>query len=52
MGPEIASHPLVQYARENENLVITPHIGGVTCESQGEACRFMVRKLQERIAAR
>jgi phosphoglycerate dehydrogenase-like enzyme len=26
-------HPLVRYARENDNLLITPHIGGCTIES-------------------
>lgn len=26
--PDIANHPLLAYARENENLLITPHCGG------------------------
>ncbi len=26
--PDIANHPLVQYARTHNNVVITPHIGG------------------------
>jgi D-3-phosphoglycerate dehydrogenase len=26
--PDVADHPLVHYAREHANLVITPHIGG------------------------
>lgn len=26
-------HPLIEYARENENILITPHIGGASFES-------------------
>jgi D-3-phosphoglycerate dehydrogenase len=32
--PDIAQHPLIQYASKHQNLVISPHIGGVTFESQ------------------
>jgi len=32
--PDIAEHPLIQYASKHQNLVISPHIGGVTFESQ------------------
>jgi D-3-phosphoglycerate dehydrogenase / 2-oxoglutarate reductase len=32
--PDLASHPLIRYAGAHENLVISPHIGGVTYESQ------------------
>ena len=31
---DIAQHPLIQYATNHQNLVISPHIGGVTYESQ------------------
>ncbi|RPI71302.1 MAG: hypothetical protein EHM45_23770, partial [Desulfobacteraceae bacterium] len=27
---DLDQHPLVRYAREHDNVVITPHIGGVT----------------------
>jgi len=43
--PDLDRHPLIQYARTHENLVITPHIGGVTHESQAMAYSFTVRKL-------
>ncbi len=31
--PDIAGHPLVAYAREHDNLLIVPHLGGNTAES-------------------
>ena len=26
-------HPILQYARENQNLILTPHIGGSTYDA-------------------
>ena len=43
--PEIANHPLVQYAREHENLLITPHIGGYS----PDALRYVLAFSCERI---
>lgn len=43
--PDMAAHPLIAYAREHENLVISPHLGGVTFESQAMTYRFIVGKL-------
>ena len=40
-------HPLIQYAREHNNLIITPHIGGSTVESIVGAREFMARKLAD-----
>ncbi len=34
---DLDRHPLVRHARERGNVVITPHIGGVTFESQAMA---------------
>ena len=42
---DITMHPLVQYAQKHDNLVITPHIGGATTESIGNARIFMAKKL-------
>jgi len=36
---------LFQWAREHENLIITPHIGGVTYESQYKTTHFVIDKL-------
>lgn len=38
-------HPLVAYAREHDNLIITPHIGGCTCESIEKTEMFLAKKL-------
>jgi len=38
-------HPLVRYSRENDNLVISPHIGGATIESIIGARVFVGDKL-------
>ena len=42
---ERARHPLLAHAREHDNLVITPHIGGATVESIYGARVFMARKV-------
>jgi D-3-phosphoglycerate dehydrogenase len=35
-------HPLVGYARKNNNLLITPHIGGATFESVEKTDLFIL----------
>lgn len=42
---DLASHPLIQYARTHNNLIITPHIAGATVESIIGARVFMAQKL-------
>ena len=32
--PDLTQHPLIRYANEHRNLIISPHIGGVTVEAQ------------------
>jgi D-3-phosphoglycerate dehydrogenase len=44
---EIASIPLVEYAKTHDNLVITPHIGGRTIDAQKKAHLRTVRKVVE-----
>lgn len=39
--------PLIAYAREHDNLLITPHIGGATRESMARAELFMAQKLEK-----
>jgi D-3-phosphoglycerate dehydrogenase len=41
----IDSEPLVKYARTHTNLIITPHIGGRSLDSQEKAYRHMAGKL-------
>jgi len=39
------NHLLVAYAREHDNLLITPHVGGGTVESMEKTEVFMAQKL-------
>ncbi|MEK6939089.1 MAG: hydroxyacid dehydrogenase [Nanoarchaeota archaeon] len=45
--PLPAEHPLLNYARKNDNLIITPHIAGSTREAVHEAGRFVATKTLE-----
>lgn len=47
----LEAHPLIRFSRENDNLVITPHIGGVTWDSQRAAYAFLAAKLLRTIRA-
>jgi len=42
---DLFHHPLIRYARTDYNLLIVPHIGGVTFESQSSTLRFTAEKL-------
>ena len=42
-------HPLVKYACEYENLIITPHIGGATFESVERTDLFILKKYEKEI---
>jgi D-3-phosphoglycerate dehydrogenase len=42
---DLAEHPLIAYSRQHENLVISPHVGGITVESQGMAMTHTCTKL-------
>jgi len=38
-------HALIEYARQHDNLILTPHIGGATFESVEKADLFVIEKL-------
>ena len=42
---DLTQHPLIEYANAHDNLVISPHTGGVTYESQGMAFEFTAAKM-------
>ncbi len=44
---ELTTHPLVQYARTSDRLLITPHIGGCTQESMERTEIYLATKLKE-----
>ena len=43
--PNIENHDLIEYANRNNNLIITPHIGGCTIESWEKTELFIANKL-------
>lgn len=38
-------HPMLQYARENNNLIVTPHIAGLTVDSERKAAALILEKI-------
>lgn len=40
-------HPLIEYARTHDNLIVTPHIAGATYESVEKADLFLAGKIHE-----
>ena len=42
---DLTAHPLIQLSRQTDRLLITPHIGGITLESQRVAYERIVDKL-------
>ena len=42
---KLKRHPLIEYSRLNNNLLIVPHIGGSTAEFINLARIFMARKI-------
>ncbi len=44
---DLKNHPLIRYAGTHDNLVISPHTGGITFESQTMAFTFTAGKLAD-----
>jgi D-3-phosphoglycerate dehydrogenase len=49
---ELSKHPLIEYSRIHNNLLIVPHIGGSTQESIYGARVFMARKVAKYLSER
>ncbi|HRU05463.1 MAG TPA: NAD(P)-dependent oxidoreductase [Candidatus Brocadiia bacterium] len=47
---DLYNHPLIRYARTHDNLLIVPHVGGVTLEAQAAAIRHTAEKLRRFLA--
>jgi phosphoglycerate dehydrogenase-like enzyme len=45
--PSIDRHPLVEYARACDNLIITPHIGGFSPEAVNIVVAHASRRIRE-----
>ena len=39
---DLFNHKVIKYARNNSNLIVSPHIAGLTVDSQGKAAQFSV----------
>ena len=46
---DLPDHPLIRYAQTHQNLVISPHVGGATFESQRMAYAQIAARLAERL---
>jgi D-3-phosphoglycerate dehydrogenase len=44
--PDVTEHPLIRYAREHSNVVITPHIGGFSPDAVREVLDFCCRRIE------
>lgn len=44
---DLIDHPLIERARTHDNVIILPHLGGVTVESQRMAHEFIVTKVND-----
>lgn len=49
--PDTANHPLVDYAREHDNLLITPHCGGNSPDAVRVVCRRAAEKIRAALEA-
>jgi D-3-phosphoglycerate dehydrogenase len=45
--PDLSDNPLLRYAREHDNLLITPHIGGYSPDALRTVVRFSGHRLAE-----
>lgn len=45
--PDTADHPLVEYARTHDNLLITPHCGGFSPDAVRLVCAQAARKIHQ-----
>lgn len=49
--PAVADHPLVAYARRNDNLLITPHCGGNSPDAVAIVCQRAAEKIRDVLEA-
>ena len=46
---DLRNHPLIVYARNNSNLVVTPHIAGLTVESEAKTAVYAFKAIQREL---
>ncbi len=47
LSMEIKSSEIINYAKSNSNLIITPHIAGLTIDSEAKAADFSITRIKE-----
>jgi len=47
--PDISQHPLVVYARDHDNLLITPHCGGFSPDAVRKVCAHAAGKIRRQL---
>jgi phosphoglycerate dehydrogenase-like enzyme len=45
--PNKWSHPVIEYARNNHNLIVTPHIAGCTVDSEFKAAKYIIEQIEK-----
>lgn len=50
-GAHLREHPLVDYARTHENLIVLPHLGGATAEATERTQVYIAEQLANRLRA-
>ncbi len=49
LDPDKESSLLIRYAREHDNLLITPHIAGLTYDSERKAAEFALAAVRDHL---
>lgn len=49
-GKDASGHPLIQYAKTHNNVIITPHIGGYTAQSRAATDIIIAKKVVETLS--
>ncbi len=44
--PDVSTHPLIEYARTHDNLIVTPHCGGFSPDAVRIVCRRAAEKIE------
>jgi D-3-phosphoglycerate dehydrogenase / 2-oxoglutarate reductase len=50
--PDVAGSPLLRYARQHDNLLLTPHLGGNTSDSGARTNRFIAERVRDALTER
>lgn len=45
--PDVSTHPLIEYARTHDNLIVTPHCGGFSPDAVRIVCRRAAEKIEQ-----